>query len=247
MKIAITMRTNDRSPGPNYLHQTIENALRAGIMASPHLAAFDIVASHTLEGEFREEAGYYCHAGQVQVERGQSWRINLHDPRRVLSPNECATEAHAIADSHDADYVLFIEDDLDFCANFLESVVSWLGEYAESQYPLFVFGSPQISSTRRGAKPVRVKGFYGTQCYAIPKRLHSRLVQWLIENPLYRGKSRCHDLRLHNWAEELRVTHFLASCPSFVQHVGEVSGMGCPRVHFPSWRGRDWSYLEEAA
>lgn len=239
MKIAVTMRTNDRSPGPNYLRQTLNNALRAGIMTSSHLAAFDIVTSHPMTPALREEF-HLALAKSVTTPQ-------IRESKRVLTPNGCATEAHAVADSHDADYVLFIEDDLDFCSKFLESVVAWLQRYAEPQYPLYTFGSAAVSTVRSGAKPVRIGIFFGTQCYAIARRDHGGLVRWLVDNPTYNGKPRCHDLRLHHWADQLRATHFLASCPSFVQHVGSISGMGCTEVLFPSWCGRDWTYMNEEA
>lgn len=238
MKVAVTMRTADRSPGPNYLRRTLDNARRAGLFTSPHLAAFDIVTSHTPTPAM--DRALSLAPSHVTVSRSA----------RTLTPNECATEAHQVADRHAADYVLFLEDDLDFCNDFLGSVTHWLHDFAEPQYPLYVFGHVKGGGkTTPGARPYPVRGFYGTQCYAVPRHRHGQLVEWLSSNPHYENRAlggravpRCHDLRLHNWAQDLGCPNFLASTPSFVDHIGEVSGMGCKPVRFVSWPGRDWSY-----
>lgn len=240
MRLSITLRTCDRTlkrPGPNYLRQTLDNAARAGVFDDERLASFDVIYSHPETPTLRSETSPH---------RG---RVTTHNPKCRLTPNVTATEAHVTADQHNADYVLFLEDDLDFCDDFLGSVARWLGDYAEPQYPLFVFGHVR-SSRGSSAQPYPVNQFYGTQCYAVPRDRHAHLTKWLVDSPFYverqnpnkRPAPRAHDLRLHNWAEDIGCSNFLASDPSFVNHIGTVSGMGCRRVVFASFPGTSWSY-----
>lgn len=234
------MRTCDRAPGPNYLRKTFDNARRAGFFQSPHLTSFDVVVSPPVTKSLRRALSLAPDF------------VTVHEARRALTPNEAATEAHALANWRGADYVLFLEDDLDFCSDFLGSVARWLEDHDNTNvrdegYPLFVFGHVLGGHPRATAEEWKASGFYGTQCYAVPKERHGHLVEWLSENPQYddgRGTrvNRCHDLRLHNWADEIGAQFFLATSPSFVSHIGEVSGMGCPPVIFKSWPGRDWTY-----
>lgn len=233
MKFAITMRTNDRSPGPNYLRETLDNARRAGILDDGRVVSFDIVPSHTETPALRSEV--FPYRGEVEV----------HSRVCRITPNGAATEAHVVADRHDADYVLFFEDDLDFCDDFIGSTERWLREHDDGICPMFVLGHVWPINHRRSRR-LSARRFYGSQCYAVPSRTHGELVRWLIDNPKYkRGNQlldRCHDLRLAVWVQERGCKELIAASPSFVNHIGKVSGMGCPPVKFASWPGREWSY-----
>ena len=235
--VAIGMRTIQRAHGVDYLDETLINARRAGVFDSPMLAGFDV-----------------CDGGSADPRRHLAFArglagVDVHVVDEKVSPNENATRAHEFAENHGADLVLFMEDDLDFCADFLASAVAWLSDHHDERVPLYVLGHVKRGSGTSLRYPVR--GWYASQCYAVPGRAHSQLVRWLQDHPLYDNgqvkRPRCHDLRLHNWGAHVGCDHWIASVPSLVSHIGERSGMGCPPVRFVSWPGRAWRYRGRAA
>jgi glycosyltransferase involved in cell wall biosynthesis len=88
-----------------------------------------------------------------------------------------------------------------------------------------------------------IEYFYGAQALAFSTEDAQHLAEWLGTDPQYQGKrDRHHDLLLQDWGRELGLTHFAASVPCFVQHVGEESSLGNSVFRFDSWPGHDWRY-----
>lgn len=126
MKIAIGIETISRPViGRKYLHQTWTNLGRAGVTSSEHLA--------TAPGK---------PIGIVTV-YGEDYTRQQNGMRAIK-------EALRIADEYDAEWVMKLEDDLDFTDNFLENVADWLADYGHANTPMFVLGSSfeQVSKSR---------------------------------------------------------------------------------------------------
>lgn len=167
----------------------------------------------------------------------------------------CESAGHALicGGLTGAKWVLFLEDDIDICRDFLGSVGRFLDQYGNlPQYRLFAFGADygQLIETRRSggdAWPYPVSAFFGTQCFAIRSEDAVSLGRYIYGNPMIRGvyNPNAYDLMFHDWAN---VSHpgckFLASAPSFVQHIGRESVCtGKEETHrFESWLGREWTY-----
>lgn len=167
----------------------------------------------------------------------------------------CQNAGHALilGGLSGAPWVLFMEDDLDFCADFLGSVGRFLDKYGHiDRYRLFSFGAAydQVTQAARNgddAWPYPIDAFYGTQCFAIRAADAVSLGNYISSNPLIRTVNNpdAYDLMFHDWAKNLYPGNcFLASAPSFVQHIGRESiCTGKEETHrFESWPGREWTY-----
>jgi hypothetical protein len=216
--IGIAIKTIDRSPKHNYLQETCEN-LRRALGTPPVEARPQIVIS--------DGHGLTLHQGAAKaIQAG----VDLGTP-----------------------WVLVLEDDLDFCDDFLGSVARWLMDHAEDRYPMYVFGAsyPQVVEAilaGRTSWEYPVGAFYGAQALCWKREVAEQLVQWLGPDPAMGAvKDRGHDLLLgRGWAPAIGATHFLASCPSFVQHIGRQSSLDTTQFFQFPWPGRGWCYMGRA-
>lgn len=248
MKVAVVMRTIDRSPRRNFLGKTLGSFARSGVFESDHFASMDIVDSGS-----PDPLGYFEYEAAPHVEASHD--ILVHHGEE-LTPNACATRAHEAALIRDSDWVLFCEDDINVCGRFLDSVALWLADHADPSYPLYSFGANYVQVSEfthqgRTCWPYPVDSFYGSQCYAVSAEANRELVPWLADHPLPSCAppgcdERGHDLRLQDWGRDRDAEFFLATVPSFIDHIGYDTAMGCRFYTFRSWPGPDWSYQPEA-
>jgi hypothetical protein len=236
---SIAIKTKDRSPRKNYLAETVQNLSRAGVLRSELLASMIIVNS--------TEDSAWMVADDFPLE-GRPWLIDSVD--RSLHQNAAASIRWAA--EPDADYAMVLEDDLDFSDDFLESVSAWIEDNAVSRPQMFALGAnySQIQSARTvWAYPV--SAFYGAQALVWKREDAQQLAEWLGPDPFYIGKdgqiirNHGHDLLLQRWGKQQGLSHFVASAPCMVQHIGEESGIGNRFFSFP-WGGRDWRYERRA-
>jgi hypothetical protein len=150
---------------------------------------------------------------------------------------------------------MVLEDDLDFCDEFLEQVVPWLEDHPD--YLMYVLGAnyAQIQGiAERGGSGWRYPAdvFYGAQALVWRREEAAQLAEWLGPDPFYvngdgkKVRDHGHDLLLQRWARERKAEYFLASTPCMVQHIGEESGINNRFFQFP-WGGRNWRYERRAA
>lgn len=182
------------------------------------------------------------------------------DSAHDLLPCENAGRALLLGALSGALWVLYLEDDIDVCADFLDGVGAWLDEHAgpaeADPYRVFAFGAaytPQIEAAiARGlaAWPYPTDAFYGTQAVALRATDARSLSEYWQSNPRVRGVTAPgqYDLMLQDWLRNRYLDgRILASAPSHVQHTGRVSTLRPadspyePPV-FESWRGREWRY-----
>lgn len=230
--IAVVMITVDRSPKQNYLYDTILNIKRAGLFRSQYLRSFDLVESDS-------------RGGQVLSQRLAPFRLRRAE--RTYLACENAGRALKIGAESGAQWVLFCEDDIDVCANFLESVAAWLDQFANDRYGIYPFATPYDinNSNSQQSAEIAWDSFYGTQCFAIRSHHANLLGNYLLSNPLVKGEVQptFYDLMIADW---LRANNLLILCsnPSFVEHIGceSVCTNHAITHRSPSWPGRDWSY-----
>ena len=246
--VAIAVKTMDRGACPpkarNYLGATLANFERAGVFKSEHLHSLALVDSGSPKPwEFLErEVGSlieYC-------------GLDIPERRRNLHRN--AARAIELAGSAGADWAMVVEDDIDVCADFLESVVAWLEDHAQPSPMMYVFGANyrQIRVLYQKRKTVwryPARGFYGALCCVWSPVDALDVVDWYGDDPAYLNKEggkiygRGHDLMLGRWGQERGVTHFQASVPCFIQHIGLDSGLGNRKIEYAGWRGPGYSYV----
>jgi hypothetical protein len=165
-----------------------------------------------------------------------------------LTLHQNAARAIRVAAGAGATWAMVLEDDLDFCADFVGSTLRWLRDNARADRLMYAFGAnyAQIALCVLRRQPFwayPVTAFYGAQACAWRTEDALQLAKWLGPDPTYGGvRDHGHDLLLQRWGKERGLTHFLASAPSFVQHVGSASGIGNRYFGFPTWPGRQWKY-----
>lgn len=238
--ITAAMVTIDRSPNDNYLVQTLGSLLQSDLLTSSRLESFtvfDSAADRWAEGIMLSD-DQLCD------------KFGAMTPESKLTVNENVSRALQYSGRRSSDWVIFIEDDIAVCASFFDSVGAWLDDHATDEHRLYAFGAayPQIDECLAKGLSLwqyPIGSFYGTQCFAIEATTAIDLSTYLT-NHCYDRESdgTAYDLLMCDWAREYGEDYFIASCPSFVQHVGRSSIIR-PRAEthtFPSWPGIDWSY-----
>lgn len=245
--IAAVMITVDRSPGQNYLAETLANLVRGGLLTSERL-------SHLVVADSGPGCAFSAAALEpLAVAPVPPWRGNILTlPGARYCANENVARALHAGVHHGAPWVLFLEDDIDVCADFFDSVGAWLDDHARDDRRIYVFGAnyPEVSeATARGETSwdYRVNKFYGTQALALRSEDALSLSTYLVEHCYDRAEDgTAYDLLMADWSQQRwpEIHHFLASAPSFVEHIGRKSLIRPrPETHrFPSWPGREWRY-----
>lgn len=226
---AVVMITIDRSPKPNFIGQTLAALDRSGVFQSLLLDSFTIFDSGSASLKF----------------------LPMINGWPVLSAKRCPVENTAAALRHGAEsgspWVLFLEDDIDVCGRFLESISMWLEDHAEG-YEVFPLGANYntiIAMERLGKTSWRyaVEQFYGTLAVAMRAETAGQVADYLMQR---RGSTEGspYDLYMADWARERGITYFLTPVPSFVQHTGVESVIRPGSIFhvYESWPGPDWSY-----
>jgi hypothetical protein len=230
-QLAIVVKTARREER-DYLGEMLHSLKRS----SPSLVGLhSLWVSHT-EGPVER---LWPDGSCQRIDPGPGQRLTLH---------QNAARCIKWAAGAGATWAMVLEDDLDFCDDFIGSVLRWLHDHARTDRLMYVFGAnyAQIAlCVRRGETSwdYPVTAFYGAQACAWRTEDAAQLARWLGPDPSYGGVTdHGHDLLLQRWGKERGLTHFLASAPSFVQHIGQASGIGNRYFQFGSWPGRIWSY-----
>lgn len=240
--ITATMVTIDRSPSDNYLAQTLHS-----------LASSDLLESSRLETLTVFNSCADSWAESTIQSNDQLRRVGTFTPCHKLNANHNVAEALRRSGERSNKWVLFLEDDISVCASFFDSVGAWLDDNATDEHKVFVFGVPyphidECLANGLSSWKYPIGSFYGTQCFAIGAIDAVDLAAYLTLHCYDREFDGTeYDLLMCDWARECGEDHFLASCPSFVQHVGRSSIIR-PRAEthiFPSWPGVNWSYIRQ--
>lgn len=240
--VAIAIKTKDRRPtSTNYLGATLSNLRRAGVLTSSLLQSLTVVDSGS--PHFND---FISSEIPDDFELGLPITYNLPTHSRTLHQN--AATAIRIVSHKPVRWCMVMEDDIDVCDNFLESAVSWLNDHHSPSHLMYAFGANYeqiIAAIKRGQTcwPYPVHAFYGAQCLAWHVDDARQLGDWLGPDPHYdEVRDHGHDLLLQRWGADRGITHFLATAPSMVQHIGKQSGIDNKFFYFESWPGRSWRY-----
>lgn len=241
--IAAVMVTVDRSPGANYLAETLTNLHRSDLARSidqGRLLRLELVSPDL---GFAADAIDDCYTGGASEGKCPA-NLNVASALRLGADTG-------------APWVLFLEDDIDVCADFFDSVGAWLDDHARDDRRVYAFGAnygwiEEATAAGCTAANYPIGKFYGTQAFALRSEDALSLSAYLVAHCYDRtDDGTAYDLLMADWARQTwpEIGHFLASCPSFVDHIGRTSSIRPrPETHtFPSWPGREWSYLERRA
>jgi len=240
LRLAITMRTADRSPKPNYLGGTVRRLLAQGIPPSELQICLTDPDTRWLSGQLGASIG----------------SVTLHVPSRQRTPNENGLAQIASLDPNVYDWVLLLEDDLSFCADFVASVKRWIGAAARPNRHLYrLFGF-------RVSPPHGHVGFYddrldrcaGSQAVLLRMEDAQDFLVWSRANLEtwggFRGNAKiAFDKLLASWV----LARFgrepgVMSHPMFVKHIGKVSSLHPSTTQMDRFfAGDTWSYPQVSA
>jgi hypothetical protein len=204
-RLLIAMTTADRSPGASYVGATLR-ALAAQGVPRDVLHVFPTDPST---------------AWLEQQARGVA--VTVHCPARRLTRNENGLAA--MTGLPRCDWVLHLEDDLVFCAEFVDRVLRWLDQQADGHrgYNLCPLSSPprppagSAWEEPREANGAMAIALRWSDAHAFGRWAVTRLKTWRL------GRSTpwrvCgFDVLVREWTGPL-----LASMPALAQHVGDES------------------------
>ena len=235
MKLALALRTADRTPC--YLAATVRALLAQGVAARdlhvfPTAPAIDWIARALPDVP-----------------------LCLHVPATVRSPNENGRALVTVLDEVTADWLVMLEDDLEFCRDFVPSATRWLEEHASREHTVYrfcAFGVPVRSGATWSEYSLRDQR--GSQAIALRADDARAFARWAYTHrntwrPT-RGSRRImtgFDKFVGAWALQAhpRQQVGLVSRPQFVQHVGDQSSLYVrtrPVRGEGVFAGREWSY-----
>jgi glycosyltransferase involved in cell wall biosynthesis len=266
---SIVIGTLNRSPQKNYLGDTLTSLRKSGLWESPIPFRLDIVDSGSKDEDnyFKEQV--YSNvpsplsSHQLTVHRLDQAELKKPRPQWVSekegwfrrSRNANAVACLKVGIASGAPWVLFIEDDVEVCKDFLGSVDRWLHDHARRDRHLYSFCTPYkdvAKATMAGQQTwdFPIQAFYGNQALAFMRADAMLAASWIESRMQTWDTGQGFDLLLKEWAKARwpGVHHFLSSAPSLVQHVGQESSIHLGRFHQASgFCGTEWSYRSAVA
>jgi hypothetical protein len=244
MLIAIVMITKDRMEKgkQNYIQQTVGSLYHSGLLASRTRYEFHIFDGGSKSLNYLRETPFYSSVCGYNIHSVDGRLVS----NALIPPNVNAGRALIYGGSRvpDADWVLFLEDDIEVCKDFLDGVAVYV-QYKNPLYKVCTFYTPyrevedQYKMFGKGTWAYPVKAFYGTQAFAIRPPDALSLGNYLC-NLSYPTSS--YDIEMKNWHGN--EGYFLASVPCYVQHIGKDSLLFEDEKRFhqcTSFQGVDWS------
>ena len=243
LKFAVVMRTADRTPRRNYLEETLASLSRSGLFSSgPSSPDFTLTLFDSGVGE----SSFIGEAIAASIAQPDRHQVEVVPAERRFTPNENSERAlrGGAERAGDDGWVVFVEDDLWFCRDWLGSIERWLCAYAVEERRLYTFHTNASSDEVADQRDDPIDGFFGTQCYAL--RSPDAVTAAAFSEKIYRRTSG-HDMMLKEWAfvHWPQYDCFSASVPSFVRHMGEESSIQMGPLQdcdYRSFPGEDWTF-----
>lgn len=134
MKINVVIETKDRRlvGGENYLGQTLQNMKRAGVFDTTLLNSLTIVSGGELPDFYETEVR------PLIIDTVYEF---VHCIKDCTRQQNAARAIQFGSVNKDADWVLKLEDDLDFIDDFLGNVARWLTDVSHVNAAMFVLGA----------------------------------------------------------------------------------------------------------
>lgn len=242
--VALVMRTSDRRRAErpvreNYVTRTVSRLVDQGVSTLLlHVSKLTDIA-------------------WIQQELGPELLAQVHlvTPTRDLTANETALAGLAATDLDAYDWVLMLEDDLDFCRDFLLSVRRWLQVYARPDRNVFrFFGSFTPHDKRVHAFEHVLTKLRASQAIALRREDAKDFLAWGWANhgtwrgsgPLSAKPGIAFDKFVATWAlSRWPGRPGVLSWPFFVDHIGVQSSLHVTGglIKHPGFAGRSWSYV----
>ena len=210
-RLHAVMTTLDRGR-VNYLERTVRGLASAGFFDYPgmHLDVFDSGSA---------DRGFTGFVDDLDLP------VTVHFPSRRLSLVENVIRAFRAGAQSGAEFVVFMEDDIDVVPDLAESIDRFIAEHDDGALVWSfhaAFGGVE-KAARAGCDHFELDcpAFYGTLCLAM-RADHARLfANWLQARHDQAGLRGAADLEINHWLmKEMGVHSVCCSAPSLVQHAG---------------------------
>ena len=241
----------------NYIGNTLRNLTRSGLFESRTEWTLDIIDSGS-GPSYAADFGILDFVGRDPV------RVVYHNNGWHRNANQNFLEAMRVGVARNAEWVIFIEDDIDVIHNFADGVADWLDDHAKPDTHVYVFGAACLpgnpknpgdrekqdgtmweTSQHDGEWTYPPSKFMGTQCIGMRTEDAAAMCEWLSRDKQFVRRAYGYDVEMRKWAEKTygMDAKFTCTAPSFVQHTGSESAIHLGRFHvYYSWPGPNWSY-----
>ena len=180
--------------------------------------------------------------------------LHLHHGEGI-SPNQNGCRALLAAAKDEAEWVIFLEDDIDVIDDFIPSIQRWLTDWERQDvmaYPLCCFYSDATREfAKRGAYDIPISKYYGSQGILFRTPDAVDYANWLTSLGKSFERDVSFDIHLSQWHTERlpKQKTLVTPAPCFIDHIGEFSLMGDPgswaRVGpVEGFGGREFRYRE---
>jgi len=242
--VALTVRTADRRPQPNYLASTLRHLHRQGVDLGQVHVCCTAPTTHWLQAEL---------AGLPAVAQ--------HVPAQVLTPNDNGLAQVRAGLTTDAEWIVLLEDDLTFCKDFVGSLRRWLRDADRPDRHVFrVFGFTQAKHPHRAFYDWPLEQLRGSQAICLRREDAVAFLAWGTQHAKdwcrvtpWRNSSAdptiAFDKFVAAWATETWPrTPGVISHPYFVKHIGDKSSIHARGVRNDApFAGEQWSYRAQEA
>lgn len=164
-------------------------------------------------------------------------KVKLSYPIDRLYIQENGSKCLLESAKSEVDWVMFIEDDIEVCSNFIKTVDSWLQKNAREDVYAYTMAAAYPENLKAAGLAGQdfweypIEAFYGIQCFLL-RRDHARMFgEYLAQAP----GGQYNDMHLKDWLASEGQRILLTPAPhSFIQHIGVVSNYHKGRYHdFP--------------
>lgn len=239
-KFAIALRTKKREK-INYIDQTIDSIVES----YDYNVNKNIIEGIHIYSSTPEDNG---HLDSAIIQN--NCYINV--PNTHLNPNETSLFMIESILQKDFSHILLCEDDIEFCHGWLDYLLYWKDHFnPDDRIPLTTLYTPYnhidiLFKNKEYYWKYNVKDFYGTQCILISKKhlniFYNFFKRYLKTPEQYTFCSIANTQVTHKilkyrsfdfWLREgmlyidKNIKYFLSVIPCLVQHLGDISSIGC--------------------
>lgn len=209
----INLITVDRKQN-NYIQSTLDSLRKSDWRGRPHTVTLFAGGDDT---EYLKDLGFDI----------LPWReAKPEHPRLGFCMNYARALRHGFGD------VVIVEDDLEFCPDWLARLNEAIDEIKMEKYILALYSaidlSPGAFDLGRHYRSYFAPSFFGTQAMYYPESVRYELADFIYQN----RNRKPGDLLISEWATTNNCLYSLQG--SVVQHMGIVS-TGCASFHHRAW------------
>lgn len=228
-KYVISILAYNRSDlgNDNLIKESMISLYKSGLFESNIDFKLLLHDSGSLDMEYLEEYKNLPNVIIKKCKQSTNQLVNAHSMLSYINNNiEC-------------DYIIYMEDDILFCKNWLENIDNWIHKHEENTDLIFSFYSPYLDTLieYENNKDIdmwkyNIEKFYGAQCLAFKPDKILSILSIFNKSDLYPknngiGIPGFTDMLIQNWLKNNSEKSFIkCSVPNLIQHMNIASSYG---------------------